>query len=174
MLGYFPKNCRQISVDLVQILTGVKFKLVCFSLHGIYSVKQTPKLPLPNCYKCGGEWENQLEMSPLDVATSEKNCQCDSQLTKKKYSRYAFHLMVKIVDELLQNDTKKTSYFMRYALTHWGRVTHIWVSKPNIIDSDNGLSPGRRQVIIGTNDGILLIGPLGTYLSEILIEIYTF
>ena len=30
-------------------------------------------------------------------------------------------------------------------LTHWGRVTHICVSKLTIIGSDNGLSPGRRQ-----------------------------
>ena len=37
---------------------------------------------------------------------------------------------------------------------------------------DNGLSPGRRQAIISTNAGILLIGPLGTNFSEILIEIH--
>ena len=59
-------------------------------------------------------------------------------------------------------------------LTHWGRVTHICVSKLTIIGSDNGLSPGRRQAIIWTNDGFLLIGPLGTNFSEILIEINTF
>ena len=33
-------------------------------------------------------------------------------------------------------------------------------SKLTITGSDNGLSPGRRQAIIWTNDGILLIGPL--------------
>ena len=43
-----------------------------------------------------------------------------------------------------------------------------------IIDSDNGLSPDRRQAIIWTNVGILLIGPLETKLREILIEIHTF
>ena len=59
-------------------------------------------------------------------------------------------------------------------LTHWDRVTHICVSKLTIIDSDNGLSPGRRQAIIWTNVGILLIGPLGTNFSEMLIEIHTF
>ena len=59
-------------------------------------------------------------------------------------------------------------------LTHWGRVTHICVDKLTIIDSDNGLSPGRRQAIIWTNAGILLIGPLGTNFSEISIEILTF
>ena len=59
-------------------------------------------------------------------------------------------------------------------LTHWGRVTHICVSKLNIIGSDNGLSPGRRQAIIWTNDGILLIRTLRTHFSEIVSEIHTF
>ena len=59
-------------------------------------------------------------------------------------------------------------------LTHWGRVTHICVTKLTIIGSDNGLPPGRRQAIIWTNAGILLIGALGTNVSEILIKIYTF
>ena len=59
-------------------------------------------------------------------------------------------------------------------LTHWGRVTHICVGKLTIIGSDNGLSPGRRQAIIWTNAGILLIRHLGTNFSEILIGIQTF
>ena len=42
-----------------------------------------------------------------------------------------------------------------FQLTHWGRVTHICVSKL-------------------TNAGLLLIGPLGTNFSEILVEIITF
>ena len=62
----------------------------------------------------------------------------------------------------------------KYTLTHWGRVTHICVSKLTIIGSDNGLSPDRRQAIIWTNDGLLLIEHLGTNFSEILIEILTF
>ena len=53
-------------------------------------------------------------------------------------------------------------------------MTHICVSKLIIIGSDNGLSPGRRQAIIWTNAGILLIGPLGTNFNEILIEIHIF
>ena len=48
------------------------------------------------------------------------------------------------------------------------------VSELIIIGLDNGLSPGRRQAIIWTNDRIMLIGALGINLSEILIEIYTF
>ena len=59
-------------------------------------------------------------------------------------------------------------------LTHWGRVTHICVGKLSIIGSDNGLSLGRRQAIIWTNAGILLIGPLGTNFSEISIGIQIF
>ena len=59
-------------------------------------------------------------------------------------------------------------------LTHWGRVTYICVGNLTIIGPDNGLSPGRRQAIIWTNSGILLIGPLGTNFSDILIEIHTF
>ena len=60
------------------------------------------------------------------------------------------------------------------ALTHWGRETHTCVSELTIIGSDNGLSPSRRQAIIWTNAGILLIWHLGTNFSEISIEIHTF
>ena len=42
------------------------------------------------------------------------------------------------------------------SLTHWGRVTHICVSKLAIIGSDD-LYPGRRQAIIWTNAGILKV-----------------
>ena len=59
-------------------------------------------------------------------------------------------------------------------LTHWGRVTHICVSKLTIIGSDSGLSPGRRQAIIWISAIILLIGFLGTNFSHILIRIQTF
>ena len=57
---------------------------------------------------------------------------------------------------------------------YWGRVTHICLSKLTIIGSDNVLSPGRHQAIIRTNAGILLIGPLGTNFSEMLIKTLTF
>ena len=60
------------------------------------------------------------------------------------------------------------------SLTHWGPVTHIYVSKLTVIGSDNGLSPSRRQAIIWTNAGILLIRPPGTNFNEIFIEIHIF
>ena len=53
-------------------------------------------------------------------------------------------------------------------------MTHICVGNLTIIGSDNGLSPHRRQAIIWTNAGILLIEPLGTNFSENSIEILTF
>ena len=44
---------------------------------------------------------------------------------------------------------------------------HICVSNLTITGSDNGLSPDRRQAIIWTNDGLVLIEHLGTNLNEI-------
>ena len=61
-----------------------------------------------------------------------------------------------------------------WLLTHWGPLTHICSRKLAIIGSDNGLSPERRQAIIWSNAGILLIGRLGTNFSESLIKIHTF
>ena len=58
--------------------------------------------------------------------------------------------------------------------THYGLVTRICVGNLTIIGSDNSLSPGRRQTIIWTNAGMLLIGHVETNFDEILIEILTF
>ena len=49
-------------------------------------------------------------------------------------------------------------------------MTHVCVSELTIID--NGLLPECQKAIIWTCAGILLIQPLGTSISEILIEIY--
>ena len=51
---------------------------------------------------------------------------------------------------------------------------HICISKLTIIVSDNGLLPGRRQAIIWTNAGIVLIRTLGTNFSEILGKTHSF
>ena len=56
----------------------------------------------------------------------------------------------------------------------WGQVMHICVSEIITIGSDNGLSPSRPQAIIWTDAGILLIGLLGIFFSESLIEIHIF
>ena len=60
------------------------------------------------------------------------------------------------------------------SLTYWVWMTHKCVSKLTMIGSDNGLSPGRRQVIIWANVWISLNRPMGTNFSEIMIEICKF
>ena len=79
-----------------------------------------------------------------------------------------------LLPEIMKSCFKKVNIKVSNFLTHWGRVTHIGVSKLTIIGSDNGLSPGRRQAIIWTNDGILLIRTFQTYFSEIASDIHTF
>ena len=51
---------------------------------------------------------------------------------------------------------------------------HICIGNLTINGSDNGLSPGRRQAIIWTRVGLLLIGSLGTNFRDILIEMHAF
>ena len=83
--------------------------------------------------------------------------------------------MLASIQMLLAQQVLDMAYFLRYnfyghllsspLLTDWGRVTHICVGKTTIIGSDNGLAPTRRQAIIWTNAGILLIGTLGKKLQ---------
>ena len=71
--------------------------------------------------------------------------------------------------------TKSGQSYPRWRyLTYWRRVTHICVGNISVIGSDNGVSPGWHQAINWTNAGILLIGPLGTNFSEILIQLVAF
>ena len=80
---------------------------------------------------------------------------------------------------VLRNNTK-TKYVFKFPqnisafnlLIHWGQVTHICISKLSIIGSDNSLLPNEQQAIIWTKGGILLIGPLETNFSEILLAIF--
>ena len=76
-----------------------------------------------------------------------------------------------------QSFTKHQAYTIvinRECISHWGRVTHICVSKLTITGWDNGLAPTREQKIIWTNDGILLICSFGTKFNDILIKIHIF
>ena len=70
----------------------------------------------------------------------------------------------------LQHSQIYVSLYCYFIEAEW----RICVGKLTILGSDNGLAPGRRQAIIWTNAGILLIGPLGTNFSEILIGIQIF
>ena len=51
---------------------------------------------------------------------------------------------------------------------------HICMCQKAIIGSDNGLSPDRRQAIIWTSAGLLLIGLLETNFCEIWIKLPQF
>ena len=84
------------------------------------------------------------------------------------------HLSLKKMLLKMSSAKRHPRYSGHNVLIHWGRVTHIYVGNLTIIGPDNGLSLGRRQAIIWTNAGILLIGPWGTNFSEILIGIQAF
>ena len=119
---------------------------------------------------------------------------CSDLITRYRIKPYEIqpnlHCRWKIVSEVWLNASIANAMWLRlfcimhlllmpwsyvsFALTHWGRMTNICVSKLTSIGSDNGLSPGRRQVIIWTNAWILLVRPPGTIFNEILIEIHIF
>ena len=99
----------------------------------------------------------------------------DKSLSERMMVRLATHSDTQLAKQNHWMNNTGWDYREQHGiLTHWGRVTHIYVSKTLIIGSDNGLSPGRRQAIIWINAGILLIGLLGTNFTQILIEVYTF
>ena len=70
-----------------------------------------------------------------------------------------FHIRNIVYDENTGKYKMIDYYRQIFVLTHWGRVTYICVGDLTIIGSDNGLSPVRRQAIIWTIVGMLLIGP---------------
>ena len=100
----------------------------------------------------------------------------DGIFLDRQKNMYFFNLRFKIprVFHKKGNIIIELSLLFTQSLTHWGRVTQKCVSKLTIIGFNNGLPPDRRQAIIGTNVGILLIGTLRTNFSEILSEIHTF
>ena len=113
------------------------------------------------CYKSAYPEISQLrEMSWHLIAI------CILNFFRNLYISFSFKMNIK-------SCTRTCTFWLQW-LTRWGRVTHICVGNLTIIGSDIGLSPGRRQAIIWTNAGILLIGPYGTNFSEFLIEILTF
>ena len=98
---------------------------------------------------------------------------CTSDINEARYNRH---------NPFFDKNIRRQKHLRRWmnaetgisTFTHWGRVTHICVGNLAIIGSDDGLSPGRRQAIIRSNAGILLIGSLGTNFSEIWIGVQTF
>ena len=151
--------------------------------------KHTPALPAESA---GIQQEGDDSKKETKKSNSDKKNNVPQQVIPdwlEQYIRYKFNLYDRTGKELwysLFGTRVVVVFFNIYLicwsmvsfkqsfLTHWGRVTHICVSSLTIIGSDNGLSPGRRQAIIWTNAGILLIGPMVTNLGEIGIEIHIF
>ena len=108
-----------------------------------------------------------------------RECPKNDNSTVKKWNQYHQTWMWYSIGNQYFDDNEKLGKYRNgdnwyrsthpRALTHWGRVTHISVSKLTTIGSDNGLSSGRSQAIIRANTGILLIGPLETSFGELLI-----
>ena len=110
------------------------------------------------------------------LAYQNTNCHCRDSISARLSYRHNENIYT---DDTLALQTIDAWWCvcvseMGYHLTHWGRVTHLCISKLTIIGSNNGLSsPGWCQAIIWTNAGILLIQPLGTHFSEILSKIHS-
>ena len=137
-------------------------QLNCWSLRCSWSIA---------CQRCSN-YIFILHLTPGFNGLGKDNC-------KTRRDSFKFLDLVPLILEILRYVwLPATEYMIRWwwplLLTHWGRVTHICLVNLTIIVSDIGLSPHRLQAIIWTNAGILLIGPLGTNFSEILIEIPTF
>ena len=116
------------------------------------------------------QWEYHTRKDGLYIETAPNNLRGIS-LTRDQ--REVFSEIIQMLTNTC-NSCDPQLHSSPRSLTHWGRVTHICVGNLIIIGSDNGLLPGRRQAITWTIVGILLIGPLGTNFSEMLIEIHAF
>ena len=136
---------------------GSKFVNILKSIQNIPNASGHSRSLLTSC-RTRPSWHNG---SP-SYCTKWKYYACGAPL-KMNYKNFPWRIC-----------KQKTVKPVRSPLTHWGRATHICFSKLTIIGSDNGFSPGRRQAIIWTNAGILLIWPSRTNLSEISIDIQTF
>ena len=104
--------------------------------------------------------------------TVQNTLEASLKFSENIYSTFLSSQLIYVA--IVNNKCKSNDNLTRAVafLTHLGRVKHICVSKLIIIGSDNGLSTGRRQAIIWTSAGVLLIGPLGRNFTEI--EIYSF
>ena len=171
------------------IITSIWLPINCNLIFALLSVEksydgksreqQGHHLLIKHIYFCGSK--RQL-LTPLHYQHIPGLWDLDPAL----HSRFVMTLHATIVWLMLDCVRKQRSHLWCYGvsilhwnradclLTHWGRATHICVSKVTVIASDNGLSPGRRQAIIWNNAGILSIGLLGTSFSEILIKIHKF
>ena len=142
------------------------------------SLKFLPRIPLTNWFQV------QYTMSPLMMAWC---FQWKPFYSLPHYKGLVYELispktkMAGISKSISLNKTWEIDENIQWvlfpmALTHWGWVTNICVSKlgHHWFRYNNGLSSDRPQAIIRTNAGIMLIEPLRTNFSELFIQILTF
>ena len=116
-------------------------------------------------------YRDTVEYSGLIWICRIRHCVINPYTAEPGYRQnYGDHVLTTNASLLLCNEL--SAAIKLSDLTHWGRVTHVCLSKLTVVVSDNGLSPGRRQAIIGTNVGLLSIGPSGTNFRENLIDPY--
>ena len=100
------------------------------------------------------EISSQIFMRKLtpDIVANTVTLSC---MIKRHWGNYSLHIEVWV--GLYNGYCRSNGSLVGILLTHWGRVTHICVSKLTIIGSDYGLLPDRCQAIIWIIAGILLI-----------------
>ena len=158
----FTKNvmliCPYIDFNSTTLLTlaWVRMNSIIedtFAKYAEWVPVNKPRTHYPCCGTCNADLTGKL-------STSWYLCLRFDPLINRKHGirRFKSNCLFFSVSDL-RTSREGRGYWSYWFLTHWGRVTHICVSKLAIIAWDNGLSPGRRQAIIWTNAGILLIRP---------------
>ena len=169
-----------LGTNFSEILTKIQnFKFTNMHLK-ISSAKRWPCCPAWDEFMFGGgEWRIMLHQVVMINDVTIHYCITWVWWHQNEYHMTGMHAIVSVPGRVALRAMSWSTFIMLkctvgkwlLALTHWGRVTHICISKLTIIGSDNGLSPGRRQAIIWAKAGILLIGLLGRNFIEILIGI---
>ena len=94
-------------------------------------------------------WCNGTNADLLSVKTLRTNVIEILIKTKETFLFKKMHLRDFPDRDSVEEDSV-SSFDISFILTHWGRVTYIWVNKLSIICSDNDLSPG-----LGATNAIL-------------------
>ena len=144
----------------------------CFIWPATYSA---PSHHLNQCWHMAN-WTHEIKLHEISITIQKFSF-------KMHGIKFWWKLNQNIIIFILFIHTNAFANFFKMAsiLSHPQHVNSLRPSdayicvKLTIIGSDNDLSPGRRQAIIWTYAGILLIRPLGKNFNETsLIEIHTF
>ena len=132
-----------------------KFRTLCKSMYDLSCIAKWQWQPRQSCHN-----EHLITDCFIQIITQQEN---------NRLSAIMLHLYVCMYRSIHASEVQIDMITLQQwsTLAHWGRVTNIYVSDLVHHCSDNGLSPIRRQAIVWTNDGVLLIRTWGTSFSEI-------